>query len=175
MSGGWSRLSTRCSEPLVAELPLFDQAGNALVSFRFQDRLAAGALPTPLSLVVVIFRREVLLVFDRWREQWELPGGMREVGEDALRTAVRELGEETGIRSADLDLVAVAEFDVRRPDRREYAAIYRATLSEPPKLIVNDEVSDFLWWNPLSAVPDMASPLDTEIARRLQPPTRGIG
>jgi hypothetical protein len=40
-------------------------------------------------------------------------------------------------------------------------------LPEPPKLIVNDEVSDFLWWNPLSAMPDMASPLDTEIARRL--------
>lgn len=116
---------------------------------------------------MVIFRGEVLLVFDRWRKQWELPGGMREVGEDAMRTAVRELGEETGIRSADLDLVAVAEFDVRRPDRREYAAIYRATLSEPPKLIVNDEVGDFLWWNPLSAVPEMASPLDTEIARRL--------
>jgi 8-oxo-dGTP diphosphatase len=152
---------------LVAELPLYDQAGNALVSFRFQDRLAAGALPTPVSLVVVVFRGEVLLVFDRWRKQWELPGGMREAGEDALRTAVRELGEETGIRTAGLDLVAVAEFDVRRPDRREHAAIYRVTLSEPPKLIVNDEISDFLWWNPLSAEPDLASPLDTEIARRL--------
>jgi len=151
----------------VAELPIFDQVGNALVGFQFQDRLAADVPPTPVSLVVVIFRREVLLVFDRWREQWELPGGMREAGENALQAAARELGEETGIRTADLDLVAVAEFDVRRPDRREYAAIYRAALSEPPTLIVNDEVSDFLWWNPLSAVPDMASPLDTEIARRL--------
>jgi 8-oxo-dGTP pyrophosphatase MutT (NUDIX family) len=63
------------------------------------------------------------MVFNGWRRQWELPGGMRDPGETTRQAAVRELAEETGIRSVDLDFVAVAEVDLQRPSRREYTAI----------------------------------------------------
>ena len=71
---------------------------------------------------------------------------MREPGETARQAAVRELAEETGIGAVDLDFVAVAECDLRRPSRREYTAIYRTDLQVAPQLVVNDEALAFLWW-----------------------------
>lgn len=156
--------------PVVA-LPLRDNAGNALVGFRFaaESELACldKRIPLPMSLVVVVLAGRVLMVFDRWRRQWELPGGMLEPGESARQAAERELAEETGIWSTDLDFAAVVRFDLARPDRQEYGAIYRTMLHEPPQLIVNDEVSDFHWWDPCSPVSHGMSPLDAEITRRV--------
>jgi 8-oxo-dGTP pyrophosphatase MutT (NUDIX family) len=69
---------------------------------------------------------------------------MREPGEIARQAAVRLLHEETGLRRADLTLSAVAEFDLRRPDRRELLAVYRVQLLHVvPPLTVNHEALDF--------------------------------
>jgi 8-oxo-dGTP diphosphatase len=164
----------------VAELPLRDRAGNALVDLRFVPEASlvplvplAARLPMPLSLVVVTLGEAatgtVLMMLDAWRRQWELPGGTREGGETARQTAVRELGEETGIWAADLAFAAVAEFELGRPGcrRREYAAVYRTALADAPVLTTNDEALDFRWWHPRSSPGEDMSPLDAEIARRV--------
>jgi ADP-ribose pyrophosphatase YjhB (NUDIX family) len=88
-------------------------------------------------------------------------------GETARQAAVRELAEETGISTTDLDFTAVVEFELQRPTRREYAAVYRTVLQVQPQLVVNDEISDFRWWDPSSLLSDDMSPLDAEIGRRV--------
>ncbi len=156
---------------VMVALPLHDSLGNALVGFRLAAETEPAGLdsriPLPASLIVVTLTGCVLMVFDRWRRQWELPGGMLAPGESARQAAVRELAEETGISGTDVDLAAVAEFALRRPTRREYAAIYWTVLQGEPQLIVNDEVSDFHWWDPGSPPSDGMSPIDAEIARRV--------
>lgn len=157
---------------MTAGLPLVDGAGNALVGYHVvaESRLAAldARIPLPASLVVVECAGEVLMVFDRWRAQWELPGGMLDPGETAREAAVRELAEETGITATTApEFAAVAEFELRRPARREYAAIYRVGLRDRPRLLVNDEISDFLWWDPHAPVRAGMSPLDAEIGSRV--------
>lgn len=156
---------------VVAVVPVRDDDGNVLVDVRFVAELDLGMwerrLPMPASLIVVRFGDSVLMLFDGWRRQWELPGGMRELGETARQAAVRELAEETGIGAVDLDFVAVVEWDLRRPSRREYAAIYRTDLQVAPQLVVNDEGLAFLWWDPQSSVTEQMNPIDAEIARRM--------
>lgn len=153
----------------MAELPIRDGAGNTLTGFRFvaEDEVAHAVVPA--SLVVVIHARAVLMMFDSWRRQWELPGGMREPGETARQAAVRELREETGIHAVDLSFAAVAEFGLTKPERRETLAVYQVQLQGVPQLTVNDEALDFRWWSPSEPVGEDMSPLDAEIARRVAP------
>jgi 8-oxo-dGTP diphosphatase len=162
---------------IVAVVSVRDGDGNVLVDFRFVVESDLGMLerrlPMPASLIVVQFGDSVLMVFNGWRRQWELPGGMRDPGETARQAAVRELAEETGIGPVELDFVAVAEVDLRRPSRREYTAIYRADLQVAPQLVINDEALAFLWWDPQSSVTEQMNPIDAEIARcTIQPQSR---
>lgn len=153
------------------QFPSTDGAGNALVGVQVINEselpLFESRLPMPLSLVVVVFSARVLLMFNRWRGQWELPGGMRELGEAPRQAAVRELDEETGIAPADLHFALVAEFWLQRPSRREYAAVYRTSVDRAPVLRVNDEASAFQWWEQCSSIGEHMSPLDTQIARHV--------
>jgi 8-oxo-dGTP diphosphatase len=154
----------------VAVVAARDNDGNVLVDVRFVAEsdleMWERRLPMPASLVVVRFEDAVLMLFNDWRQQWELPGGMREPGETARQAAVRELAEETGISSVDLDFIAVAEVDLRRPNRQEYTAIYRTDLQDVPQLVVNEEASAFLWWDPQSSVTGQMNPIDAEMVRR---------
>lgn len=154
----------------MAELPIRDRAGNALVGFRFVAEAELGRLAVPASLVVAVHAEAVLMVFDSRRRQWELPGGTRETGESPRQTAARELTEETGIHDVDLSFAVMAEFDLTKPQRRELLAVYRVRLEDMPRLTVNDEVLDFRWWPPSEPVSEDMSPLDAEIARRVVRP-----
>jgi 8-oxo-dGTP pyrophosphatase MutT (NUDIX family) len=149
----------------MTPLPIHDRAGNVLVDLRFvaEDERR----PAPASLVVVTHADAALMIFDSWRKEWELPGGTREPGETPRQAAIRELHEETGIHTTALSFAAVAEFDLRNPDRHELLAIYRTHLDEPPPLIVNDEALAFRWWPPVTSPSDDMNPLDAEIARRV--------
>ncbi|GAB3463588.1 NUDIX hydrolase [Actinophytocola sediminis] len=142
-----------------------DDSGNLLLAMDFPDESEVDGMDC--SLVVVRLENEVLLVFDRWRKQWELPGGGVEPGETAREAAVRELAEETGIAGAPLEFRAVADFALANPARRQRGAIYATTLHAPPTLVVNDEVSAFRWWRTDSPlVPDL-NPIDATLAVRI--------
>jgi 8-oxo-dGTP diphosphatase len=143
--------------------PVYDTAGNALVGFCFTEKIPAG---TPLSLVVVTVGHAVLLMLDRDRGQWEVPGGMIERGETPEEAAVRELAEETGIVVPELGFAALAQFDLVNPGRQEYAAIYHVDLPARPSLRGDGEALDFRWWDPREAPGGDASPIDVEIVRR---------
>jgi 8-oxo-dGTP diphosphatase len=155
---------------VVAMIAVRDDDGNVLVDIHFVSEsdleVLECRLPMPASLVVVRFEDSVLMIFDSWRQRWELPGGKRDPGETTRQAAVRELAEETGIETINLDFVAVAECDLRRPSRREYTALYRTDLQVAPQLIINDEALAFLWWNPQLPIAEHMNPLDAEMARR---------
>ena len=58
---------------------MVDERWNALQSFEVlpEDELVRldPSIPLPLSLVVLWCAGRCLMVFDRWKQQWELPGG----------------------------------------------------------------------------------------------------
>ncbi|WUS95022.1 NUDIX hydrolase [Kribbella sp. NBC_00709] len=104
-----------------------------------------------------------LMVFNRFHQAWELPGGMIDPGESAREAAVRELAEESGQRADSLELAGVAKIRVAPDDRLEYLAIYRGRLASPQPFTPNDEMSDAVWWNPTEPLTDLF-PIDAALA-----------
>ena len=153
------------TSPLAA-----DGRGNLLLDLRvgpesiLLDRQPDAALP--LALVVAVSDDKCLLVFNRWRQEWELPGGMLERGESPIQAAQREFVEETGQSTPALTFYGMALFRLAPDDRLEYAAIYLARIGPVDPFEPNEEIAAIQLWEPSSAG-DGISVLDADIVRRV--------
>jgi 8-oxo-dGTP diphosphatase len=151
----------------VWELPVLNTDGSVLLSFERLDEDQLGSLdpavPLTASLVVLWCGPECLMVFNRFRSAWELPGGMIDPGESAREAAVRELAEESGQRADSLDFAGVAKIRVAPDNRHEYLAIYRGRVASPQPFTPNAEMSAAAWWNPTEPLPDLF-PIDAALA-----------
>lgn len=146
-----------------------DAHGNALIDLtaatREQLEDAASHTPCPLALVVLadISTDEVLFGLNRWRREYELPGGMIEDGESFLGAAKRELEEETAIRVEALDLVGYARFSLTKPQREELGAIYYTRVADQ-QAQASEELQALVWRKPLSESALTIAALDDVIA-----------
>jgi 8-oxo-dGTP pyrophosphatase MutT (NUDIX family)/GNAT superfamily N-acetyltransferase len=86
----------------------------------------------PVSVKAVLFEAEQVVLLENERNQWELPGGRLETGEDPAGCLVREVAEELGADVAVETIldswvyevlpgreVLIVTYGVRRTDRRE--------------------------------------------------------
>ena len=149
------------------ELPVENADGSALLSFdRLREDELAGldpSVPLTASLVVLWCCGDCLMVFNRFRQAWELPGGMLDPGESPREAAIRELAEESGQRPNSLDFAGVARIRVAPDHRLESLAIYRGQIASPQPFTPNDEMSHSTWWNPSEPLADLL-PIDAALA-----------
>jgi 8-oxo-dGTP diphosphatase len=147
-----------------------DPEGNELLEFTVgseQDLEQRDPdIPLPLSLVVGQHQGRTLLVFNRWRRQWELPGGMIDRGETPKEAALREFVEETGQETPVITYSGLATFRLMPDNRLEYGAVFGAALVGRTPFVPNDEVDEIQWWDG-SDIPNLAA-LDAEICRLIR-------
>jgi 8-oxo-dGTP diphosphatase len=115
----------------------------------------------PLTHAVVVARSDgrTLLVFNRFKDRWELAGGLIDTGETPRACAVRELGEESGLvcghdapRFVGATMLRLQP-DSRRPVTRvEYGALYFVEIEAGDGFVPNEEVSDVCWWDGVSPI-----------------------
>lgn len=74
-------------------------------------------LPVSCGTLVINASGELLLCHVTGHDLWDLPKGMQEPGEAAVKTARRELHEETGLELAEDLFMEIGLFDFR-PDKR---------------------------------------------------------
>jgi 8-oxo-dGTP pyrophosphatase MutT (NUDIX family) len=150
-------------------LAVDERTGNALLAFLPAGGPSGppGDAPIPAALVAVRHGRSVLLVFDRHRKQWELPGGRVEPGETAERAAVRELREETGLDAPGLTLAGYARFRLVAPPRLEYATVHTVRVAARHEdFVPNEEIGAVRWWDTAGPPPSGAQILDVTLALR---------
>ncbi len=138
--------------------------GNRLLAFG-PTAGDVGDAPMPLALVALWHRDHLLLVFNRVRRCWELPGGMIDAGETPQQAALRELSEETGYEVAELILAGFARFALGAHQRIEYAAVYAGHATPGVSFSPNDEISAISWWDGRQSRDGRVQVLDVTLAR----------
>jgi 8-oxo-dGTP pyrophosphatase MutT (NUDIX family) len=144
-----------------------DDRGNALVSLvpAAEDRPPTDA-PLPLALVALWHASRVLMVFDRLRQAWELPGGQIEPDETPRQAAARELLEETNhVAEGQLRFVGFARFILAPDQHAEYGALFTGQAGDASQLFQpNDEITAIRWWDLRESLPGQLQPLDAYLA-----------
>lgn len=143
-----------------------DDQGNALLAFHpVPEDTSFPDAPVPLALVALWHHDRLLLVFNRYRQHWELPGGMIDPGESTRQAAVRELREETGYDIDDLTFSGYALFALGAAQRREYAAVFTANATPMDHFTPNDEITELCWWDGTHPLPGQVQVLDATLGR----------
>lgn len=128
-----------------------EKAGHALLELiQGEEAELCGPLgPRPLTHALVLARHagKTLLVFNRYRQEWELPGGIIDPGENAGEAALRELMEESNQTLPTLRFVGLMRLRLKPDDRLEFGALYQGEVSEPRPFQANQEIEGVCWWD----------------------------
>ncbi|WP_158888310.1 NUDIX domain-containing protein [Amycolatopsis anabasis] len=147
-----------------------DETGDVLAAFHaVAEDVACTDAPLPAALVALWHADRLLLVFNRQRRCWELPGGMIDPGETPRQAAIRELREESGLVAENLAFAGYARFALVAPPRTEYAALYTGRSAPRSGFTPNDEIGAVCWWDGVSPLTGRVSPLDLALARLARP------
>jgi 8-oxo-dGTP pyrophosphatase MutT (NUDIX family)/phosphohistidine phosphatase SixA len=112
---------------------------------------AAGPGPEILAAGAVVWRQaagrtEVALVHRPKYDDWAFAKGKREPGEHLLRTAVREVAEETGLQVTLGRSLGASHYEVDgRPKRVDYWAARPASRGVTAPFQPNSEVDELIW------------------------------
>jgi 8-oxo-dGTP diphosphatase len=134
---------------MLPRLPVSNSRGTALEAvLDVPEPALAGPLDHPLTFALVVARHggRALLVFNRWRQHWELPGGMIDPGETPRACAARELLEETGQAAGELRYRGLMR--IRFPSgNAELGALYATELPPLRPFAANEEVERIALWD----------------------------
>lgn len=119
------------------------------VTFHDVPEEGMGAIGQP-RFAVMIARASggVVLVFNRFRQVWELPGGLIDPGDTPRGCAVRELREEAGCEAGEPVWLGLVEVD---DGRRHLGAVYACDVRQVPAAFESDETSAITLWMPDAA------------------------
>ncbi|MNP43058.1 NUDIX domain protein [compost metagenome] len=113
-----------------------------------EDDLKTLTLDHPLThaLVIAKYEDKYLLLYNRWRKEWEVPGGMIDKGESCRECAVRELFEETNQQPGAIVFNGLMKFNLHT-GKTEYGALYSVRLDQVTEFTENNEAVRITFWN----------------------------
>ncbi|MCX6179566.1 MAG: NUDIX hydrolase [Chlorobiales bacterium] len=122
--------------------------------------------PLPVALAYTVNSNDELLVVRRAHEpafnEWSLPGGFLEAGEDAKAGCLRELREETSLEGKIDSLIGIYHRDIE-PYGSVLALAYRVVVADAA-IAINHELFDAGFY-PEHLIPEVRIPLHQKIIK----------
>jgi len=120
----------------------------------------------PLTRVVMVARRDddVLLVLDKVKHVFELPGGIIQGSESPRDCIIREYTEETGQDPWHLEFAGVFRLEIRQGNRTEFGAIFEGKFSDLRPFVPSKAVARLELWNPGNKLEGL-DPIDCALAQ----------
>ncbi len=102
------------------------------------------------ATVVIIKDGRVLLVRDKNKKQFSLPGGGFKHGETTIEAGAREIREELGLVAQTVERLRHCDCE----GRETYHKVCQAALNESFQPRIRDgELAEFTWWDMRSRIP----------------------
>jgi 8-oxo-dGTP pyrophosphatase MutT (NUDIX family) len=111
-------------------------------------------------------RPEILVVHRPAYDDWSLPKGKVDPGEDDAAAAVREVLEETGVRAEIVADAGTVEYLDRR-DRVKVVRYFSMTVNDSQPRDADDEVDLVEWWSLDRARQALTYSHDRDLVRRV--------
>ena len=92
------------------------------------------------AFVIVESKKGYMLLYNKYRNKWELTGGHIEQGESPREGVIRECKEESNQNISNLEFIGLAKY----PNMN--AAIYYTFLKTEEPFIENNEIKELYWW-----------------------------
>ncbi len=114
------------------------------VAFHEVSEAGCSRIASP-AFAVVIARSPggTVLVFNRYRQVWELPGGFIDTGEPPREAARRELLEEAECRADDLAWLGLVEIS---DGATHFGAVFGCEVRQVPATVQNAEIGGIAYW-----------------------------
>ena len=100
---------------------------------------------------IVLIRRK----FDPFKDYWALPGGFVEFNEKTEDAVIREISEETGLKTRIIKLIGVYSDPLRDPRGHTVSIVYELEILNG-KMIFGDDASDVNLFN-INELPEKLS------------------
>jgi len=107
-----------------------------------ESHCARVAAPT-FAVVLARDNAGVLLVFNRYRKVWELPGGLIDPGESAREAVARELREEAGCTARHLRWLGLVEVN---DGAAHFGAVFGCDADDAPASFQSEEIGAIARW-----------------------------
>ena len=103
------------------------------------------------ATAIVIRQNKVLLVKDRGKRKFSLPGGKKNSNEPSLAAAVRELYEELGMSARKAERIFACDY-VGSCNKHKVSLIK----TDDHPILRSRELTEFYWWNMKDKIPRYA-------------------
>jgi 8-oxo-dGTP diphosphatase len=107
------------------------------------------------GLAVLLHQGKLVVCWNKFRNNWELPGGGREKGEDITSCVLREIYEETNQVIDHIDIVGVCKVYIPRMQKEGLWAVFTGELQSLSNFIENDEMAKMILWDFKSDIGEM--------------------
>jgi mutator protein MutT len=97
----------------------------------------------PVSVKGIIVENDRVILLKNERDEWELPGGRLEIGEDPLECVVREIREELGLMCRVERIVDTWVYQVH--DRHVFIVTYICRCDDTSSMKISHEHKEARW------------------------------
>lgn len=114
----------------------------------FEEDISNIDLDFPLTHALVVAKNDdgFLLMYNNWKKNWEVAGGILENNESLQECALRELLEETNQIPSKIKFRGLMKFHLHN-GKTEYGGLFCAYIKEVRPFQSNDEARDIIFWD----------------------------